>query len=869
MKLVRLVVVAATASTLVAGTATAATATDARVTAPRLVPHRVAAAASRPEPVSSVRAFQDGATVTLGWTVAPSDARDRLLVSYLAGKQAPQRPADGTHVRLRAPGAGSAVLRALATNTTYSASIWTRRNLHLSRRATIHFATVGALPTHTATLSGVVTDTAHHPLAGVAVGNDSFGTPTPFGAVTGADGAFDLQMPSGTVFLAVDGSRATGGESDATGYVPDFRAVRLRSGQSLQLSLALAAGAAASGRVLDAAGAPVAGAVVFPNPVMPYVDPERGNVFVSYATDATGGTTTGSDGSFEITGLPEQAQTLCVDSTMTDASPGDAVASACSDTPLQPAPGSTTVIPDIVVPPAARATGTVRGVVRDSAHVAAANAFVYLEGLTRRSGYASTTTDPTGHYSVAVTPGRYQVCVEPEPDDPNTAYGDVGTCSHRAVTVAAGDVTTAGQLNLPPAGAVSGVIRTLDGSPVAGAVVSVAGEYNKISGVTDARGRYVITSAVPGLNRVCVSTGRATAAGASGGVIGACDHRRAVDRIEPGKLRIGMGLRLRAGGILSGTVTGPDEQNTFSGVTIKRADAPPWVGRGVPASQSGHFHVSGLAPGRYTVCADIFRLDSMSDGVRCSPSSVRVVVGRERSLDYAVPSSGRIVVSATDGGGDHLAGVDAVALGRCNSGCRHVPSFGTPGVRVRSSWVTGAAGNTTLNGLHRGDYAVCGFGYLAVGTSAAPPTGFADGCSGDTFSAHTEPGAEPHVSLVLGPAGEVTGTVTASDGIALPGVTVHVSGSAAEDIRGLPGVRGSAPLIAARTDVNGRFAVRSVAPGEQTVCFDATKVVTASAPHGFMRQCYGGQPGAATGSPVPVAADDVTSGVDIGLTPQP
>jgi hypothetical protein len=118
--------------------------------------------------------------------------------------------------------------------------------------------------------------------------------------------------------------------------------------------------------------------------------------------------------------------------------------------------------------------------------------------------------------------------------------------------------------------------------------------------------------------------------------------------------------------------------------------------------------------------------------------------------------------------------------------------------------------------------------------------------------------------VTLQPAGAVSGTVTDRAGHPLSHVRVRVSGAAADDY---PNYFGGDGLSAySYTDDRGRYTVRSVQPGKQTVCFRGG----AARPHndtgGYFDQCFGGPPGKRSGGTAVTVTANATTTADIALT---
>lgn len=153
-----------------------------------------------------------------------------------------------------------------------------------------------------AAISGTVTEAggAHHPLAGVTVDAYSRSSGMGSSAQTAADGTYRVtRLPlAGDIIVTFRGADATGGASDALGYLytcfsgPACAAVPVASGVTTSgIDVALKAGGGISGTVRSTASG----------------HPPIGDVWVwaeSASLDLGGSATTGADGTYLIRGLP-------------------------------------------------------------------------------------------------------------------------------------------------------------------------------------------------------------------------------------------------------------------------------------------------------------------------------------------------------------------------------------------------------------------------------------------------------------------------------------------------------------------------------------------------------------------------------------
>ncbi|HEY2673049.1 MAG TPA: carboxypeptidase regulatory-like domain-containing protein [Rugosimonospora sp.] len=115
-------------------------------------------------------------------------------------------------------------------------------------------------------------------------------------------------------------------------------------------------------------------------------------------------------------------------------------------------------------------TGTVAGTLTDSSGSPMSGAFV---NVTSPDGWQNlfTSTDASGHYSVAALPGSYTVSFQPQ-QYPELRATVPGSSQPATYTVAVGATTTADE-QLPPTGTMSGRFTTADGQPASNVSVSV------------------------------------------------------------------------------------------------------------------------------------------------------------------------------------------------------------------------------------------------------------------------------------------------------------------------------------------------------------------------------------------------------------
>ncbi|MBE7162981.1 MAG: carboxypeptidase regulatory-like domain-containing protein, partial [Williamsia herbipolensis] len=485
----------------------------------------------------------------------------------------------------------------------------------------------------------------------------------------------------------------------------------------------------------------------------------------------------------------------------------------------------------------------------------------------REYDYREATTDADGTFDIGSLPaGRYQVCADTS-DGPSGAdgLGYAGRCLKQPLRVVDGATTTR-TVTLAVGAALSGTVRSTAGTPVSGAEILVEGSRRGYYGygfaTTDSRGHWSVAGLATGDYRVCAQMEEARAKRMPTGLRNTCYDQHSKVHVTQGRRRIGVDLTTGAGGAISGRVLRSDGRPVRSVLVDAETMRGTDFGEAV-TDADGHYRAVGMAPGTYRVCFDIVFVTG-PDREKCV-KDVQVRAGATtREVDVTYPAAGALEVSAVDTDGVPLAGADAAVLSPCTRVCSSPEPLGESAA-VRASAVTDSRGSVLIRNLVPGKYWVCVFGYYAATSEGAPATGYADTCAARkvTITGHHRATS----TLTLDVAGAVSGTVTDTSGDPIPGVHVEVSGSAEQDTATTdPFYVDGGPDAGATTGADGSYLVRSVVPGRQKVCFDATEATGTSA-GGYESTCPDGVPGDANRVPVQVHTGAVTSGVDAELTP--
>jgi protocatechuate 3,4-dioxygenase beta subunit len=829
MARLRLFAVTAAAAT-VAGLASAGTASAAPVAAPR---HPAAPATSSVQTHAAIQ-----------W-LPGSYGKVSGLVRYpggLTARIAPRRPSpvDGTF----GADAGTAV----------------RADVRAPKEPTRPALTLADVPaTEQATLKGRVTDGLGDPLAGVVVEVYAEAQEPAASTTTDSTGFYTLTLPDGPYSVEFDGSQATGGNADSTGYVDTEDQVTLAAGAHVRRNARLPAGAQLRVRVTDRAGHPLAGVSPYLQPITTYVLNPTGSdgLIEDFATDAR----TGADGTLTFRGVPSDAVLVCVSAADRQPSGGahDALgyADRCSRHPVAPAPASSTDFPTIQLN--AAPGGAIAGIVTNGNGAPIANAEVDVEG-----GFEgeSALTGSDGSYQLSgLPPGSYHVCAYPIVTAP-TGFGHRSGC-HNGTVVVRRDAVTHTNVVLLRGGAITGTVTGPSGAPVSGVVVDASGPKDEEFGITDGDGHYRVNGLPTGSYRLCFESSGAVDPDQATGDGSTCDDDKIA--VQAGAVHAGVDAQLQAGGAVAGRVTG------VGGAADPDVDvfAEPVSGDsrgGVSVTDShGDYRISGLTPGSYRLCFEIFDPANLGISDKCGPGTVDVQAGETTEFDRSLappPSRGSIEVTVRDEAGRRVQGVDVVVLKPCGGSdpfvCESEPLFGHPGAaKLVDSRMADNAGRGGSDGRKPGRYAVCLFAYYGVTTDGAPQAGYSDRCAGGSFDVTVSAGQTTRVHLTLHPGGRVEGRVVDPAGHPVPHVRVHVSQSAPDDyIDVFGGLPIDLPVILSpradtATHQDGTFSIRGVRPGHQKVC--ARPAMGSN----YLRGC--------AGHPVVVTANATTQMPDLAL----
>ncbi len=390
-----------------------------------------------------------------------------------------------------------------------------------------------------AALEGRCLDPEGRPLPGRVT---SYAAGSEQSAPVGEDGAFTLRD------LAAEQALVRFEPAPRTGCLEVVESVTLRAGATAQVELVAARGQTLRGRVLDPAGAPLAGALV-------RARPWGGATAIEAVSD--------EGGAFTLAPLTPGAAELVA------AHPrGLSCGPLPLDVPLgaDPDPLELTLAPD----PAVR--GRVLG-----AGAPLVGALVQLTPDASTPGEArELRTDAAGAFHLAALPaGRWRVTAEAAGFARAELELEPALLGPEELVIA-----------LEPAAALRGVVRTAGGAPAAGAQVVLEGAGPRAAAVADARGAYELSGLSPGS---FVLTARSPGAGPA----------FAAGELRPGE-QATVELLLAAAQRLAGEVV-DGEGRPLAGAVVRVIEG--WGERTARSDLAGAFALADLGPGPYRLIA--------------------------------------------------------------------------------------------------------------------------------------------------------------------------------------------------------------------------------------------------------------------------
>ena len=321
-------------------------------------------------------------------------------------------------------------------------------------------------------------------------------------------------------------------------------------------------------------------------------------------------TTTGSNGSYQLSNLPPGTYTLSVGATnFQTASQGSVVV----------APNATTTVNVSLQP----VPGTVSGFITDSVTtnpIQNATVSVMQNGGT----IASTLSGVNGAYSIgSLVPGSYTLVVSA------TNYQSTS----QALTITSNTTTTASVALQASPGAISGTVtNSLTSNPISGATVQVLnGSTVLASTTTAANGTYTLSGLAPASSGVYTFK-----AGAANFQTATSTAAVVANTTTP----VSFSLAPQPGSI-TGTITNAQNGSVLSGANIQVLQGSSVLGVATSGT-NGVYTVTGLAPGAYTVSVSASNFQNNSQ-------SATVATNTTTTSNLALqPSPGSLSGTITD-----------------------------------------------------------------------------------------------------------------------------------------------------------------------------------------------------------------------------
>jgi len=633
----------------------------------------------------------------------------------------------------------------------------------------------------TAKLMGTVTDADKAPVAGatVTVWPSQIGWSCSRSVTTDKAGKYEISglAPGGYVFRSVEPPEGTGLIPLTTWRPGGVRATTLGDGQTATEDLALLRGARLTGRVLDEAGKPLAGARVSCH-LDAATEVGKRSVYQVSGQWYSGEATSDATGTYSLGGLTQETYAVEVKSPE-----GKDLAPATLRGVNAPAEGDVK-LQDVTLYKGGTVVAKVLGA--DGKPVEGAEVWFTVGAGFGRHGFGTRVTAKTDAKGIvqfkALASGQYAMTVVP-PEG-------MASCQKQFDEVRALSGLTLQQvLKLPEGAKVTGTVTDPAGKPVAGATVMAGYGYgSRAKATSDAQGRYTIVglaspakldppqkygpqnqvTAVPPAEALTLATG-------------------SVDLpLVPLGGTATLDVALRPGVAITGRVTGPDGKPVAGAqVGVYRYQRGAILGFGSTFTDE---------QGRYTL--GHLRETAMSVTVD-PPESLRLLrnVVPERNFEPGRASTVDVALET----GAALAGEVVTSKGKPVVGAQVVVQAST-GQYPRTSRVamSGVGGAFRADGLPPGPY--------DIQCTVADPT-----LRAKPLSVTIEGKGEQKTKVVLYTAGSLTGTVRDGKGNAVG------RGSCWMSLQSKVAGPQAPQAGAGHVDDQGRYAITGLAPGAYTL----------------------------------------------------
>jgi len=793
-----------------------------------------------PDPVTSLAMTGNTvSSVTLGWT-NPTDADlAHVIIRRAVGGTAPAA-GQGTLVATLGTKTTSYTDKSLTNATAYSYALFAQdKTGNLSAAATVT-AYTAATDGHTG-IQGKLTDSAGHGIGNLLV-HVQLGGSDAGDAVTSSTGAYSVtNLLPGSYTVCYEPKTNVGGNS-VSGYLagcyhqqpnPGGTPVTVTAGSiTANVNDTLAPAGALSGRITGPDGSPIAGVAVTTT-----------SYGISYQYMSA---ITSSDGVYLVKNLPPNRYfSICFDPSKAVGSSPDGYLGDCPYNYPPPVAGKITTFNMTL-----NVGGIITGVVRDHNGNPVVGAKVYDTNY----GVPPIVTDAQGRYRFANLPaGGHTLCADGSaaPASATAPYGYINGCYDIYV------VTVTVQLNqnvtqdlaLGQNGAMGGTLRRSDGAPAANTQIQLftSDGYSTGSLQTDANGNWQVDEQ-PGQYYACYVANDPID-------LNTCHTAARFNDYYPyypagDLITVAEGVRtpvndtLLAGGVVSGTVTGPDGA-PLANATVQINDSEYLQDRQVVTDSAGHYSVAGLTDGQYRVCVTVSQdhqpgspgLTDHCYGRTAAdeyPYALSVNPGQRLTIDLQVELATEIEGRITDSAGDPVSNVSVYITNQAGTNDGQV-------------W-TDSNGDFDLYQLTPGDYTLC---YSGAYAAPQPVTGYLDGCwqnkpvDGTGDPVHGVAGQVSTVNPVLMDAGGIAGTVTDSSGSAASYIYVTAVGS------------DGSILASTYADYQGNYQLTGLPIAPVAVC---------TAGWGYQQVCYADAPDYQSATLVTPTAGTMVTGVDFQVT---
>jgi PKD repeat protein/protocatechuate 3,4-dioxygenase beta subunit len=674
-------------------------------------------------------------------------------------------------------------------------------------------------------VSGRVTDTAGNPVSGASVSIlSASGVGLGF-ATSGTDGRYVISG-LGAGSYRVQFSHTAGGYLSE--YWNDQSSLEAASPvevvagvETSNVDASLSSAGGISGRVTDAAGAPLSGVWVAANAIS--------------GSGAAGFATTGTDGTYAITALPAGSYRVeFSDSTALHTTEyWNDQYSYGQATPVAVTAGAITSGVDAAL----SVGGSLSGRVTDAVGTPLSGVWVSAESLSGGPS-GSATTGADGRYVVqGLRPGAHRVRFDDSLGGHISEYWNDQVLAQNAtpVPVTLGEDTPGVDAALSSGGTISGIVTDEDGTPIAGVWVSAQPVNGSSAGSsTDADGRYAIRGLVAGSYRVQFTdhihgyvgeywNDQATYSAATLVHVSTTEETSDID------------AQLAAGASLTGAVT-DDAGAPLAGITVwARTTEGNYFDGATTTDASGSYSIRGLRAGTYELefaGRSAGYTDQWWNGQDGQSAADLVVLaaGEQRAgLDAVLEPMGVITGTVTDESGQRLANISV--------------SISTPdGQIVGTAW-TRSDGTYRSTGLEGGAHRV-----KAQDSSRWHLTRWWQ--SGETASSADEVDVvygetTTGIDVTLPRSGSISGRVIDAAGVPVPSATVT-----ATSMDGSP--------VTTLTGSDGRYAVPVGDTGAYTVRFTKDDTV-------YLPEFWNDRRSSGAADRVAVTRGQVSAGVDATL----